>query len=502
MKRDQQAAYDGEDLAARWGRLRRLQAELAAAAEDEARLRGELSAAVKRRRECRLALDGFLEAELRPLPLFDRPPPRPAAPEGMGSNHTLEPAASVPVSADFAKEVAASIAAAYADVSGTNVASPRHCRVCGCTDAVGCPEGCEWAGEDLCSECQGYELVGHVEVREGASFALYRRGDDCVGSADVRAFGDWAHEQDVEEGGASPHDYWPTVREIEEAAARVSGGRLVYDDYEIRPESGRLKLTFRLPPAPRAGPSEEQLRSTMLRGLAGLPDHAAEVLAGAKVVTVGDLLGRARRKKYCADDPSRHPERWAYAAARGVPGVHADCARVVASAVAHLWAAPGTPPPEPWEAMRLGELMQPRLHGPLFSAGLVTVGDLARRLARGETLAGVKRLSPAMAAEALALIASWWREGVGGDLPAWLPAPAPPPPPKAPAPPKHYAWDVIYTRNDRPADDPEVVTLVARSEAEARRKALLRPNAREVISVSGMTEEQYRRAHGSRRRRV
>ncbi len=27
------------------------------------------------------------------------------------------------------------------------------CRVCGCTDLHGCPEGCWWVEEDLCSSC-------------------------------------------------------------------------------------------------------------------------------------------------------------------------------------------------------------------------------------------------------------------------------------------------------------------------------------------------------------
>lgn len=31
----------------------------------------------------------------------------------------------------------------------------RRCRICGCTDAHGCPEGCEWVEWDLCSSCQG-----------------------------------------------------------------------------------------------------------------------------------------------------------------------------------------------------------------------------------------------------------------------------------------------------------------------------------------------------------
>lgn len=34
----------------------------------------------------------------------------------------------------------------------------RRCRVCGCTDAAGCPEGCWWVEEDLCSSCEGKGL--------------------------------------------------------------------------------------------------------------------------------------------------------------------------------------------------------------------------------------------------------------------------------------------------------------------------------------------------------
>lgn len=29
----------------------------------------------------------------------------------------------------------------------------RRCRVCGCTDICGCPEGCWWVEPDLCSSC-------------------------------------------------------------------------------------------------------------------------------------------------------------------------------------------------------------------------------------------------------------------------------------------------------------------------------------------------------------
>ena len=36
------------------------------------------------------------------------------------------------------------------DLAAINV---RSCTGCGCTDQVGCPEGCAWAGDRLCSRC-------------------------------------------------------------------------------------------------------------------------------------------------------------------------------------------------------------------------------------------------------------------------------------------------------------------------------------------------------------
>jgi hypothetical protein len=29
----------------------------------------------------------------------------------------------------------------------------RACRMCGCTDQCGCPEGCSWVAADVCSSC-------------------------------------------------------------------------------------------------------------------------------------------------------------------------------------------------------------------------------------------------------------------------------------------------------------------------------------------------------------
>ncbi len=35
----------------------------------------------------------------------------------------------------------------------------QKCRVCGCTWTNGCPAGCYWVEEDLCSECVGKEEI-------------------------------------------------------------------------------------------------------------------------------------------------------------------------------------------------------------------------------------------------------------------------------------------------------------------------------------------------------
>lgn len=69
-----------------------------------------------------------------------------------------------------------------------------------------------------------------------------------------------------------------------------------------------------------------------------------------------------------------------------------------------------------------------------------------------------------------------------------------------PAPPPPYAWVVTYSRNN---GQPEcTVTLVAKTEHQARRKALLSFDASEVVSLHSLTEKQYRRAHDSQRKRL
>lgn len=56
------------------------------------------------------------------------------------------------------------------------VAGERTCRVCGCTDAWGCPEGCYWVEDDLCSSCDGAGEADQLDLgpccacgREGAT---------------------------------------------------------------------------------------------------------------------------------------------------------------------------------------------------------------------------------------------------------------------------------------------------------------------------------------------
>lgn len=45
------------------------------------------------------------------------------------------------------------------EVIAPEVAGERKCRLCGCTDLHGCPEGCSWVEEDLCSSCDHFLTV-------------------------------------------------------------------------------------------------------------------------------------------------------------------------------------------------------------------------------------------------------------------------------------------------------------------------------------------------------
>lgn len=58
----------------------------------------------------------------------------------------------------------------------------RRCRICGCTDARGCPEGCGWDEDDplpdwLCTVCAAFkrELEGYVLAASRVSAASLAR---------------------------------------------------------------------------------------------------------------------------------------------------------------------------------------------------------------------------------------------------------------------------------------------------------------------------------------
>lgn len=52
-------------------------------------------------------------------------------------------------------------AATYAALERDALATtPRRCRVCGCTDAKACPDGCYWITENLCSRCDKHGWRG------------------------------------------------------------------------------------------------------------------------------------------------------------------------------------------------------------------------------------------------------------------------------------------------------------------------------------------------------
>lgn len=50
-------------------------------------------------------------------------------------------------------------------------AAERACRVCGCTDAHGCANGCWWVELDLCSNCTPSALAGRVVADEITAYS-------------------------------------------------------------------------------------------------------------------------------------------------------------------------------------------------------------------------------------------------------------------------------------------------------------------------------------------
>jgi hypothetical protein len=50
------------------------------------------------------------------------------------------------------RRMAAAIARRLAELKRLGL---RTCRYCGCTERQGCPRGCGWATEDVCTQCVG-----------------------------------------------------------------------------------------------------------------------------------------------------------------------------------------------------------------------------------------------------------------------------------------------------------------------------------------------------------
>ena len=363
-------------------------------------------------RDARRKLDQLIRGDAAPCPLFDRPTPTIAGP---------------------APDVR--VADIPAEPGGLTEPKPRpkansdsSCMVCGCTESSPCPDGCERIGPTLCSNCSGYVYLGRITVRDGAVLRLWRRTDGkmAIGSCLAAEFGDWAHEEEhLEDGEVNPHDYWPTVDEVERTVSREIGDRKVsYTDYSINPASGRLQLVFDL-----------------------MPLHKIEPMPRGKAIVFE--LYRALHRVEGADT------RWKELNDSG-PVYDAALLEAIGREFGSGGASGDRDAGSPGYRVEGGK--RPRFW----------IGE-GGRLASPD-LAGKELLSKA-------------REVLG-----------------IPAPPKFYAWDVTISMNNNTPE--QTVTVVAPTENQARRKALLRPNAKEVVRLEGMTEEQYRRVHGSRRKRV
>lgn len=57
----------------------------------------------------------------------------------------------------------------------------QSCRVCGCTDDDGCPGGCTWVEDDLCSECTGAAGVTKT-IAKRARLLLVRAEREAIAS--------------------------------------------------------------------------------------------------------------------------------------------------------------------------------------------------------------------------------------------------------------------------------------------------------------------------------
>lgn len=68
--------------------------------------------------------------------------------------------------------------------------APGHCRVCGCTDAQACPDGCWWvdADETVCSSCGGSKADLTYTVRFIVALARkYGRAADVLKASTAMA---------------------------------------------------------------------------------------------------------------------------------------------------------------------------------------------------------------------------------------------------------------------------------------------------------------------------
>lgn len=69
------------------------------------------------------------------------------------------------------------------------------CRVCGCTDDEACwPEGCSWAGPNLCTTCPDLRPGQHVRIGKGkttwtiTSFGRWPNGEKYAVLASVAGY--------------------------------------------------------------------------------------------------------------------------------------------------------------------------------------------------------------------------------------------------------------------------------------------------------------------------
>lgn len=71
-------------------------------------------------------------------------------------------------------------ASLYCPICGTRTPTDiARCRECGCTDQLGCPEGCWWVEDDLCSSCASEEQHDPLVVSDHCD-SCGESGPECV----------------------------------------------------------------------------------------------------------------------------------------------------------------------------------------------------------------------------------------------------------------------------------------------------------------------------------